>query len=63
MADARTREAQGAEWRELHNEGLCGLCSSPNIIRVFKSGTMIWGACSTHGGELLLEILKETDET
>ena len=29
-------------WRRLHKEELCDLCSSPNIIRVIKSGRMKW---------------------
>jgi hypothetical protein len=29
-------------WRELHNEELHGLYSSPNIIRVIKSRRMGW---------------------
>jgi hypothetical protein len=29
-------------WRELHNEALCDLCSSPKIIRIIKSRRMRW---------------------
>ena len=30
------------EWRKLHNEELNGLYSSPNIIRMIKSGRIRW---------------------
>jgi hypothetical protein len=30
------------EWRRLHNEGLHDFCSSPNIVKVFKSKGMGW---------------------
>jgi hypothetical protein len=30
------------DWRELHNEELHNLYSSPNIIRMIKSGRMRW---------------------
>jgi hypothetical protein len=30
------------DWRKLHNEELCNLYSSPNIIRMIKSGRMRW---------------------
>jgi hypothetical protein len=31
-----------AGWRKLHNEELCNLYSSPNIIRTIKSRNMRW---------------------
>jgi hypothetical protein len=31
-----------AEWRKLHNEGLCDLYSSPSIIRIIKLRGMRW---------------------
>jgi len=30
------------EWRGLHNEELCDLCSSTNVIGVIKSRRMRW---------------------
>ena len=30
------------EWRRLHNEELCALYSSPDIIRVIKSRRLKW---------------------
>jgi hypothetical protein len=35
------REEDGS-WRELHNDELQNLYSSPNIVRVIKSRTMRW---------------------
>jgi hypothetical protein len=35
------REGDGS-WRKLHNDELHSLCSSPNIVRVIKSGRMRW---------------------
>jgi hypothetical protein len=37
----RKDEVMG-EWRKLHNEELCDLYSSPNIIRIIKSRRMRW---------------------
>jgi hypothetical protein len=37
------------EWRKLHNEELNDLYSSPNIVRLTKSRTIMGGECSTHG--------------
>jgi hypothetical protein len=39
-------------WRKLHNDGLHGLHSSPNIVRVIKSKRMKWAghvACMGEG--------------
>jgi hypothetical protein len=36
------RDDVTGEWRRLHNKELCALYSLPNIIRVIKSGRMIW---------------------
>jgi hypothetical protein len=38
------RDEATGEWRGLHNEELNNLYSSPNIIRVIKSGRMRWTA-------------------
>jgi hypothetical protein len=38
------------EWRELRNEDLNDLYSSPTIVRVIRSTRMRWdGACTTYG--------------
>jgi len=42
------REKLTVQWRELHNEELNDLHSSPNIIRMIKLGRM-GGACSRYG--------------
>jgi hypothetical protein len=39
------------ERRNLHNEELHDLHSSPSIIRIMKTRKMMDGACSTNGGE------------
>jgi len=36
------RDEVTVEWRRLHKEELYDLYSSPNIIRVIKSGRVIW---------------------
>jgi hypothetical protein len=45
------REEDGS-WRELHNDELCSLYSSPNIVRVIESRRMRWerhAACMEEG--------------
>jgi hypothetical protein len=41
MFGPKRKEVAG-DWRRLHNEELHNLYASPNIIRVIKSGRMIW---------------------
>jgi hypothetical protein len=36
------RDKVTGEWRRLHSEELCGLNSSPNVIRLIKSRKMTW---------------------
>ena len=36
------RDEVTSEWRKLNNEGLKGLYSSPNIVRVIKSRRIRW---------------------
>jgi hypothetical protein len=43
-------EGEG-EWRKLHNEELNDLYSSPNSIRMIKSGKMRWAGHVTRMGE------------
>jgi hypothetical protein len=44
------REEDGS-WRKLHNDELCSLYSSPNIIRVIKSRRMRWAGHVARMGE------------
>jgi hypothetical protein len=37
----KRKEVTGG-WRKLYNEELHNFCSSPHIIRVIKSGKMLW---------------------
>jgi hypothetical protein len=46
----KSDEATG-EWRRPHNEELDDLYSSPNIIRVIKSGRMRWAGHVARMGE------------
>jgi len=39
---APKRDEVTGEWRKLHNEKLCDIYSSPNIVRVIKSRRMRW---------------------
>jgi len=45
------REEVTGEWRRLHNEELNDLYSSPNIVRVTKSGRMRWAGHVARMGE------------
>jgi hypothetical protein len=38
----RPKREENGSWRKLHNYGLHGLYSSPNIVRVIKSRMMRW---------------------
>jgi hypothetical protein len=56
------REEVAGGWRTLHNEVLCNVYASPNIIRVSKSRRMGWTGGNTHGRDekrFLSENLKE----
>jgi hypothetical protein len=45
------RDDVTGEWRKLHNEELRDLYSSPSIIRMIKSGRMIWAGNVARMGE------------
>ena len=45
------RDEVTGEWRRLHNEELNHLYSSPNIVRVIKSGRMRWAEHVARMGE------------
>jgi hypothetical protein len=45
------RDEVAGSWRKLHNVELHNLYSSASIIRMIKSGRMIW-ACSTNGEKM-----------
>ena len=47
----RRRDEVTWEWRRLHNEQLNDLYCSPNIVRVIKSGRMIWAGNVARVGE------------
>ena len=45
------RDEVTGEWRRLHNEELNDFYSTPNIVRVIKSGRMRWAGHVAHMGE------------
>jgi hypothetical protein len=45
------RDEVTGEWRKLHNEELCNLYSSPDIIRQVKSRRMWWAGHVARMGE------------
>jgi len=45
------RDEVTGEWRRLHNKELSDLYSSPNIVRVIKSGRMRWAGHVARVGE------------
>jgi len=44
------RDEVTRKWRELQNEELNDLYSSPNVVRVIKSGRMRWAGHVAHNG-------------
>jgi hypothetical protein len=44
------RDEITGEWKKLHNEELNDLYCSPNIVRVIKSGRIIWAGHAARGG-------------
>jgi hypothetical protein len=51
------REEVAGDWRRLHNEELHNLYTSPNVIRVIKSGRMRWAGEVARIGEIQYNIL------
>jgi hypothetical protein len=51
------KRAEDGSWRELYNDELHSLYSSPNIVRVIKSRRMRWAGHVTRmvGGEMFIE--------
>ena len=47
----RERDDVTGEWRRRHNEELCDLQSSPNIVRAIKSRRMRWAAYVARMGD------------
>jgi hypothetical protein len=45
------RDEETGDWRELHNEELHNLYSSPNIVRMIKSRRMRWAGHIARIGE------------
>jgi hypothetical protein len=45
------KREEGRSWRKLHNDELHSLYSSPNIVRVIKSGRMRWAGHVAQMGE------------
>jgi hypothetical protein len=39
------------EWRQLHNEELTDMCSSPNIIQATKLRRIRWAGHAAHMGD------------
>jgi hypothetical protein len=45
------RDEVTGEWRKLHNDELCNLCSSPSIITIIKLRRMSWEGHLAQMGE------------